>query len=59
MSKLRLLKVTVRKSGNPVYFGRTGTFARNAQKEVRLTHGSTLSTGCIDTKQRYLKLTAI
>ena len=57
MSKLKLLKVTVRKSGNPVYFGRTRV-ARNAQKEVHLTCGRSLPTGCIDTKQRYLKLTA-
>ncbi|HCM5241666.1 hypothetical protein [Klebsiella pneumoniae] len=57
MSKLKLLKVTVRQSGNPVYFGRTRV-ARNAQKEVSLTCGRSLPTGCIDTKQRYLKLTA-
>lgn len=51
----KLLKVTVRASGNPVYFGRT--FVGHTKTEF--SYKGRPATGVISPKQRYMKLSPI
>ena len=53
--KPKLVKVTVRASGNPVYFGRV----RVAKSINDFIYKGRKPTGNIEPKQRYMKLSAI
>lgn len=53
--KAKLAKVTVRTSGNPIYFGRV----RMAKSLTEFVYKGRKPTGNIEPKQRYMKISPI